>query len=130
MKTSGLRGVRVGDELVLVRGRRLQGENRPVTVSRVGRAYVYVACEGRELRQRFRLETGVAVGQNGAPDRLLTPAQHDETALRWRLFVQLFAAGVKIEKSRGAAIPTEKLQALLGVMRDETADDSTATHLR
>lgn len=87
---------KVGDRLILIpaSGRR---NRQNVTVSRVGRKYLYVTTEGgRERRERFRIDTLAEDTQYGSPDRLYTQAQLDEHNLRIELLKKLSELGVDL----------------------------------
>ncbi|MBD3004792.1 hypothetical protein [Streptomyces sp. 5-10] len=112
-----LEGIRKGDPLILVGCNRLRG-NQPVTVSRVGRSYIYVNdTDGSEMRRKFDRETGAEVDACGSPCRLYTQVQYDERKQRQELLDGLLAAGIKIDANRRSDISTDKLRALLDVMK-------------
>lgn len=109
--------IKVGDELILVpaHGRR---NRQNVTVSRIGRKYLYITPEGgQESRERFRIDTLVQDTQYGSPDRLYTQAQLDEQNLRIELLGKLSKLGVDLRlygnRSRWTA---DRLRRLLEVV--------------
>ncbi|MFD8839839.1 beta barrel domain-containing protein [Streptomyces griseofuscus] len=115
---SGLPAVKVGDPLILVTGDRYRGDE-PVTVSRVGRTYLYVATlDGRERRERYDRKTGVEDVQRGVQAHLLTQEQYDDRAQRATLFNQLYDAGIEVRMRGG--LTTDQLRALLAVVKPAT----------
>lgn len=118
MSAEGLNGVKAGDNLVLVTGNRFRGDE-PVTVSRVGRQYLYISANGKERRERYDRKTGVEVDQRGLQERLLTQAQYEEMTERKSLFMNLLAAGIDVRHEKRAEMSTGKLRALLAVVQDE-----------
>lgn len=118
MTTPGLADVKVGDTLILVTGNRYQGDG-PVTVSRIGRVYLYVASNGREMRKRFYRETGIEDGIIGARACLYTPAHYDEMKQRSALLEQLRQAGIDVRHEARSDVTTGQLRALLAVMQPD-----------
>ncbi|MFI9344902.1 hypothetical protein ACIG0D_27105 [Streptomyces sp. NPDC052773] len=117
MTANGLGDVKVGDKLILATGNRYRGDE-PVTISRVGRKYLYVAREdGRELRDRFHRDTGVEDSQYGARQRLYTPEQYEEQAQRTSLFDGLRRAGIDVTHEVRSDLTTDQLRALLAVVQ-------------
>ncbi|MGV9352261.1 beta barrel domain-containing protein [Streptomyces misionensis] len=113
---SGLPAVKVGDPLILVTGNRFQGDE-PVTVARVGRAYLYVSnADGSERRERFDRKTGVETGQRGIKAHLLTQEQYDDRAQRDSLFNRLYDAGIEVAFRVRDDLTTDQLRALLNVV--------------
>lgn len=112
----GLTDVKVGDELTLRHGG--QRTDR-VTVSRVGRKYVYVTrSDGRELRERFSVETGVGDHQYGSPGALFTPEQWEDREERNRLFQSLKMHGISRDFASRHELSTDKLRRLVAVLED------------
>lgn len=123
MSTDGLNNVKVGDSLILSTNNRYRGDET-VTVSRIGRQYVYVASNGREHRERFHRATG-AEDTKYSGGRLYTPEQYEEQALRSSLFEKLQQAGITFEYGVQNTVTTDKLRALLAVMTEDAADRAT-----
>lgn len=116
MENSGLAEVNVGDELILCTGNRYRGDE-PVTVSRIGRKFLYVARRGgSEYRSRFLLDSGLEDSQHGARERLYTQEQYDGVKLRTSLFEQLRQAGIDVRYEVRSTVTTQQLGALLAVM--------------
>lgn len=114
----GLADVKVGDELILTSRYEGQRTDR-VTVSRVGRKYVYVSRpNGRELRERFSVETGVEDHQYGSPDELFTPEQWEDRGERNRLFQSLKAHGLGQDFASRQNLSTDKLRRLVAVLEN------------
>lgn len=122
MSISGLPNVKVGDGLILSTNNRYRGDQN-VTVSRVGRQYLYVSVNGRELRERFHRATGAedTVYMGG---HLYTQEQYEEQAQRASLFEKLREAGIDFQPGVRFTLTTDKLRALLVVM-DDSADRAT-----
>lgn len=118
MTAEGIAGVQVDDELILVTGNRYRGDEA-VTVSRVGRQYIYVASNGREMRERFDRSTGVQDGTHGVRARLCTQAQYDESKQRVALFEKLREAGVDVRHEVRSGMSTSKLRGLLAVVEED-----------
>lgn len=118
MKTEGLDDAKIGDPLVLVTGDR-RDANKEVTVSRIGRKWMYVSRDGRELRERFDRCTGKEDTQFGYAARLLTPEMYAERQERGSLFAELMAAGIEIRRDMRADVPTVKLRALRDIIQGE-----------
>ncbi|MER6844867.1 beta barrel domain-containing protein [Streptomyces platensis] len=118
MATTGLDGVKVGDNLILATGNRYRGDE-PVCVSRVGNKYVYVASEGRERRERFDRKTGVEGNQRGIKARLYTQEQYDDLRQRTTLFAKLLAAGIDIRHEARTTMSTSTLKAILDTATTE-----------
>ncbi|SEC04095.1 hypothetical protein SAMN04490357_1030 [Streptomyces misionensis] len=112
---TGLPAVKVGDPLILVTGNKYQGDE-PVTVSRVGRKYLYVSLHGHERQERFDRATGVEEGQRGIRARLLTQEQYDDRAQRDSLFTRLYDAGIEVAFRVRDDLTTDQLRSLLAVV--------------
>ncbi|MFJ5967899.1 hypothetical protein [Streptomyces sp. NPDC093060] len=111
-----LPNVKVGDPLILSTSNRYRGDE-PVTVSRIGRKYLYVTRQdGREYSGRFHLD-GTEDSQYGARERLYTPEQYDERKQRANLFMELLAAGINVEHRIRPEVTTDQLRALLAVVK-------------
>ncbi|PPS89418.1 beta barrel domain-containing protein [Streptomyces sp. MH60] len=112
--------VKVGDPLILVRSSRYRADER-VTVSRVGRTWLYVKNDqGTEKNARFSKTTGLEDTGTGAKDALQTQEQYDEAAQRRTLFRDLREAGIEINKwSVQDDLTTEQLRQLLAVVKPE-----------
>lgn len=123
MSIEGLPNVQVGDSLILSTNNRYRG-NENVTVSRIGRQYLYVAVNGRELRERFHRATGVE-DTKYMGGRLYTQEQYEEQALRASLFEKLREAGITFEHGVRSTLTTDKLRALLAVMDEAAAGRAT-----
>lgn len=95
MSINGLPNVEPGDNLILATGSRYRGDE-PVTVSRVGRQYLYVTLHGREMRERFDRKTGAEDTKYGAGARLYTQEQYEEKKQRATLFEKLLSAGIEV----------------------------------
>ncbi|WP_318205379.1 hypothetical protein [Streptomyces sp. SCL15-4] len=119
MAATGLTDVKVGDPLILVTGNKYRSDE-PVTVSRVGRKYVYVNLHGREYSQRFHRDTGAEDSQYGAREHLYTPEQYDEMKQRDALFMKLSAAGIDVKYQIRPEVTTDQLRALLAVVKPST----------
>ncbi|MCP9209635.1 hypothetical protein [Streptomyces cucumeris] len=120
MRTDWLVGVKVGDPLILVSGNRYRGDE-PVTVSRVGRQYLYVAANGREKRERFDRKTGIENSNTGVRERLCTPEQYEEMDQRSALLANLRDAGIDVRHEARSGMTTETLKALLAVMQAKSS---------
>ncbi|MER0476785.1 hypothetical protein ABR737_00170 [Streptomyces sp. Edi2] len=118
MPTTGLDDVKAEDELILVSYNRFRGD-QPVTVSRVGTKYLYVAIDGRETRERFDRKTGTEDGQRGTKAQLYTQEQYDELRQRSSLFTSLLAAGIEIRREVRSTMSTGKLKAILDAATTE-----------
>lgn len=117
MAATGLADVKVGDKLILATGNRYRGDE-PVTVSRIGRKYLYVARQdGYELRDRFHRNDGTEDTQYGARQRLYTPEQYEETKQRGSLFERLNEAGLMVKYEIRPEVTTDQLRALLAVLQ-------------
>lgn len=116
MTDTGLADVKVGDPLILSTNHRYRGDE-PVTVSRIGSKYLYVArAGGFEMRERFHRDNGVEDSQYGARSCLYTPVQYDELKQRSALFAQLREAGIEFRHGVGGTLTTGQLRALLAVV--------------
>jgi hypothetical protein len=116
MPATGLEGIKVGDPLILVTGNRYRGDE-PVTVTRIGRVYLYVTRPGGcELDMRFDRKTGVEGGNVGVRARLATQEQYDESKQRAALYEQLRVAGIEVKHEVRSDITTDQLRALLAVV--------------
>lgn len=122
MTSEGLNGVKPGDHLVLVTGNRYRGDE-PVTVSRVGRQYLYVSLHGVERRERYDRKTGVEVDQRGIRSRLVTPQQYEESKQRDALFHALMDAGIEVRQILRPKLSTDNLRALLAIVQDDDTVD-------
>ncbi|MEZ7005653.1 hypothetical protein [Streptomyces sp. AD55] len=123
MSINGLPDVKVGDSLILATNNRYRGDQN-VTVSRVGRQYLYVAVNGRELRERFHRATG-AEDTKYMGGHLYTQEQYEEQTLRASLFEKLRQTGLTFEHGVRSTLSTDKLRALLAVMAEDAADRAT-----
>lgn len=117
MSADSLSNVKVGDTLILLGRRGVE----QVTVSRIGRTYLYVALSGRERRERYDRHTGLEDGTI-ARRQLYTPEEYDATRQRTALVKQLRDAGIEIRHEYRSELPTAKLQALLAVVSDAPAE--------
>ncbi|MDH3037944.1 hypothetical protein [Streptomyces sp. TRM75561] len=116
MSTTGLPNVKVGDPLILSTSNRYRSDE-PVTVSRVGRKYLYVARQdGREVLNRYHRDTGYLVSSYSVSERLYTQEQYDEMKQRASLLEQLRQAGIDVRHEVRSGVTTEQLRALLAVM--------------
>lgn len=116
MSKSGLPNVKVGDPLILSTGSRYRGDE-PVTVSRIGRKYLYVTRQdGREYSGRFHLD-GTEDSKFVGRERLHTPEQYEEMKQRTSLFEQLRQAGIDMRYEVRSEVTTDQLRALLAVMK-------------
>lgn len=113
---AALPNVKVGDPLILATANRYR-EDEPVTVSRIGRKYLYVARDGRELTDRFYRDTGVEDSNYGGKQRLYTPDQYDEVKQRDALFRELYDAGIEVAFRVRDNLTTDQLRALLAVVQ-------------
>jgi hypothetical protein len=114
MTHTGLADVKVGDTLILATSNRYRGDS-PVTVSRIGRKYLYVNRDGREYSGRFHLD-GTEDSQYSARERLYTPEQYDELKQRDSLFEKLREAGIEVNHRVRNTLTTDQLRALLTVV--------------
>ncbi|WP_199572727.1 hypothetical protein [Streptomyces murinus] len=111
----GLPAVKVGDPLILATGNKYRGDE-PVTVSRIGRKYLYVCREnGAEYSGRFHLD-GVEDSQYGAREHLYTQEQYDDLKQRNSLFEQLRKVGIEVQFRVRDDLATDQLRALLAVV--------------
>lgn len=109
-----------GDPLVLASDDRNKSA-APVTVTRVGRTYVYVAWEGQaEMHDQFHRVTGVAKENTGWRRYLLTPAQYEDRQERTTLLAELRDAGIEFRIGFADKSSTELLRELHAVMRKES----------
>ena len=117
MFTTDLTGAAPGDKLILDTRSRGENPGQPVTVSRVGRVYLYVLNEyGRELRERFRRSDGSEDSHYGAVQRLYTPEAYAEKTERTALFEGLRSAGLPVEPLVRDRLTTDQLRALLAIV--------------
>lgn len=116
--TIGLDNLKVGDRLMLKTGDRYRADE-PVTVTRIGRKYLYVAAtsDGREKREHFNRASGVEVTRSGHPARLYTQEQYDDLAQRQSIFTALLGAGIEIQDRVRPSMSTDTLRALLAVVK-------------
>ncbi|GAA2199912.1 hypothetical protein [Streptomyces bangladeshensis] len=119
MAVNGLSDAKVGDHLILVTGSKYRSDE-PVTVSRVGRKYLYVNLHGREYRARFLRDSGLEDSTYGAQERLYTPEQYDEMKQRKALFLSLREAGIEVQWKVRDDLTTDQLRALLAVIKPAT----------
>lgn len=122
MSGATFEGIKVGDTLILATGNRYRSDG-PVTVSRIGSKYVYVAENGHEMRGRFHRKDGTEDTQYGARSRLYTPEQYREQAERSELLENLRKAGIDVKYEVRSNVTTDQLRALLTVI---TADEIRA----
>jgi hypothetical protein len=109
-----LSGVKPGDILVMS-GANMRGRHENVTVSRVGRKYVYVMTYGRE--SKFHMDTGVAA-DNGYTF-LRTPEQVVSDARRTALLIEIKERGFQPAEFRASRITNETLERVAAVLRSE-----------
>lgn len=111
-----LTGVAEGDKL-MVTGLGRGSSEREVTVSRVGRDYLYVAdAGGRELRQRFLRKTGTQDKYTGIPAQLYTVPEYWKRQARATASMRLLGAGVRIESDTLNRLTTDQLHAILDIV--------------
>lgn len=109
--------VKVGDKLILVTNNRYR-DDEPVTVSRIGRKYLYVTRQnGSEYSARFLRENGVEDSNYGGREWLYTPEQYDESKQRDSLFEQLREAGIDVAFRVRNDLSTDKLRALVAALQ-------------
>lgn len=117
MAAIGLPDVKVGDPLILSSSNRYRSDE-PVTVSRIGRKYLYVTRQdGREVPNRYHRDTGYLDSSYTASERLYTQEQYDEMNQRRSLFMELLAAGVDVKHEVRPKLTTDQLRALLAVIK-------------
>ncbi|MFE7899157.1 hypothetical protein ACFU3E_16840 [Streptomyces sp. NPDC057424] len=117
MSINGLGDVKVGDRLILSSSNRYRGDE-PVTVSRIGRKYLYVTRQdGREVPNRYLRGTGYLDSSYSVSERLYTQDQYDETKRRASLLEQLRQAGIDLRHEIRSEVTTDQLRALLAVMQ-------------
>lgn len=104
-----------GDPLILVHAApHLADEN--VTITRIGRVYLYVSRDGRELRRKYDRETGYEMSDATAVSSIVyTPEQFAEKEERAGLRDALAKRGVRIDSE----VTTAKARALLAVMQGD-----------
>lgn len=117
MSTTDLTEAKPGDNLILITGNKFRGDG-PVTVSRVGRQYLYVTKDGRELRERYDRTTGAEVDQRGTKGQLMTQDQYDDLKQRDALFHALTSAGLDIQHGDRPNLATATLRELLDVLQN------------
>jgi hypothetical protein len=110
-----LSGVKPGDILVMS-GANMRGRHENVTVSRVGRKYVYVMTCGRE--SKFHMATGVAADNYGHTS-LRTPEQVIRDARRTALLIEIKEHGFQPAEFRASRITNETLERVAAVLRSE-----------
>lgn len=107
------------DPLVLVSADRNK-RAEPVTVTRVGRTYVYAAYDGHsEMPVQFHRDSGIAKENTGWKRQLVTPAQHEDTQERESLLAELREAGIEVQPNRQDQVSTAQLRGLHAVMNPE-----------
>jgi hypothetical protein len=116
MSTTQLPNVKVGDPLILSTSNRYRSDE-PVTVSRIGRKYLYVARQdGREVPNRYHRDTGYLDSSYTVSERLYTQEQYEETKQRASLFEKLRQAGIDVRHEVRSEVSTDQLRALLAVI--------------
>lgn len=108
-----LAGVRPGDILVMS-GTNMRGSVREVTVTRVGRLYLYTETFGRE--SKWSIETGV-IADNYGHENLRTKAQVAADIRRWELLNAIREAGFRPIEFQGKRISTETLQRVADALK-------------
>lgn len=116
MTATELADVKVGDPLFLVSAGRNE-RTESVTVSRIGRQYLYVARRGHEMNTQFHRDTGVAKENVGWKRYLVTPERYEELKLRASLFDSLRAAGIEVKWEAQDSLTTDQLRQLLAVVQ-------------
>lgn len=101
---------------MLVSGSR-HAADRLVTVSRIGRKYLYVASDGRELRERYDAASGLQDSDRGVRAALYTLEQYDQMNQRTALYKDLREAGIEVRHEVRADMSTDTLRALLAAVR-------------
>lgn len=113
MTDNTLTNVKVGDTLILATANRYR-DDEPVTVSRIGRKYLYVTRgNGYEYSARFHLADGTEDSQYGHRERLYTPERYDDIKQRAALVEALRVAGIDIRHGHRDQFTTRQLQAIL-----------------
>lgn len=120
MTDTGLANAKVGDHLVLATGSKYRGDE-PVTISKIGRQYLYVTLHGNEYGTRFHRDTGAEDSKYGAREHLYTPEQYDDLKQREALFRKLYDAGIEVAYRVRGDLATDQLRALLAVVTPEEA---------
>lgn len=118
MTDTGLPDVKVGDNLIYVTSSKYRSGG-PVTVSRIGRKYLYVTRDGRELSERFDRATGVEDSGYGAKGQLYTTERHEERTHRASLYEQLREAGIEFRHGVRSDLTADQLRRLLAVVTPE-----------
>lgn len=111
---SDLTGVNVGDPLVLV-----ERDRKPedVTVSRIGRKYLYVkAPSGREMQGRFHIDNGHADQNSGWPRVLYTPDAYADHQVRKEMLEKLSMAGVTFAWHLVPKLGADQLEEILAAV--------------
>lgn len=129
MASTTFADIKIGDTLILTSANRYWGDG-PVTVSRIGRAYIYVARDGREIRDRFHRATGIEDSNYGGKQRLYTPAQYDDVTQCEALYVRLREAGIDVAYRIRDGLTADQLRAILTIVQpdtDEIPDDPTGS---
>lgn len=110
-----LEGVVVGDTLILS-GSNMRGRRTEVTVTRVGRKYVYVG------RSRYRMDTGTEADGYGHTS-LRTPAQAAEAYRRTEMLAELEERGLVPVRYARCGLSMAQLERVLEVLREPAQDD-------
>lgn len=117
MSINGLGDVKVGDQLILSTSSRYRSDET-VTVSRIGRKYLYVARQdGREVPNRYHRDSGHLDTSYSVSECLYTQEQYEETKQRASLFEQLRQAGIDVRHEIRSEVTTGQLRALLTVIK-------------
>ncbi|QBP29715.1 hypothetical protein SEA_TYPHA_60 [Mycobacterium phage Typha] len=100
----------VGQQLILHNRRGTED----VTVSRVGRKYVYITQYGRECK--FHGDTGQEVSEYGSPGVLYTPEEWAKRERRLTLFKSLDKLGIEVKYSHRSLMGTDVLEQILAAV--------------
>jgi hypothetical protein len=124
MASTTFADIKIGDTLILATNSRYRGDET-VTVSRIGRAYIYVARDGQEIRDRFHRDTGIEDSNYGGKQRLYTPAQYDDVTQCEALYVRLRDAGIEVAYKVRGDLTADQLRAILTIVQPD--DDRKET---
>jgi hypothetical protein len=113
-----LSGVRPGDTLILS-GSWMRGRHENVTVTRVGRKYVYAKGCGRE--SKYHMGTGVAADNNGRTS-LRTPEQVASDARRTALLLEIKEHGFRPVEFRADRITDRVLELVAAALHTATTE--------
>ncbi|MFE6494104.1 hypothetical protein [Streptomyces sp. NPDC057748] len=114
---SDLTDVKAGDTLILTESYRRGSIPREVTVTKVGRVYLYIAGH----REAFSRADGVVNDRYGH-DRVRTPGQYAADVERVELMRRLHAAGIERRHDTPARrLSDDAIRRILEIVEEETS---------